>query len=73
MELLARMVAEGKLRVVLGLQLSGIHEVPDALAGHSATTGQGHRKGKTVISFAVKPETNRRAGDGARVMLMARG
>ena len=73
MEQLARMVAEGKLRVVLGLQLSGIHEVPDALAGHSATTGQGHRKGKTVISFAVKPETNRRAGDGARVMLMARG
>ena len=57
MELLPRMLAEGKLRVVLGLQLSGIHEVPDALAGHSATTGQGHRKGKTVISFAAKPET----------------
>ena len=60
MELLARMLAEGKLRVVLGLQLSGIHEVPDALAGHSATTGQGHRKGKTVISFAVDVDRMKR-------------
>jgi len=57
MEELAGMVADGKLRVVLGLQLSGIHEVPAALADHSETTGQGHRKGKTVISFAAKPET----------------
>ena len=57
MEELAGMVTDGKLRVVLGLQLSGINEVPDALAGHSETTGQGHRKGKTVISFAAKPET----------------
>tara|TARA_B100000795_G_scaffold49620_1_gene32597 strand:- start:311 stop:520 length:210 start_codon:yes stop_codon:yes gene_type:complete len=57
MEELAGMVTDGKLRVVLGLQLSGIHEVPAALADHSETTGQGHRKGKTVISFAAKPET----------------
>ena len=31
-------------------------EVPDALAGHSATKGQGHRSGKTVISFAVRSD-----------------
>ena len=57
---LAGMVAEGKLRVVMGLQLSGIAAVPDALAGHSATTGQGHRKGKTVISFAVDVDRMKR-------------
>lgn len=56
MDELAQMVADGTLRVVLGLQLNGIDAVPDALAGHSATTGQGHRKGKTVISFAVRSE-----------------
>ena len=53
---LASMIADGELRVVLGLQLSGIGEVPDALAGHSATKGQGHRSGKTVISFAVRSD-----------------
>ena len=56
MDELASMVADGKLRVVLGLQLSGIGAVPDALAGHSATNGQGHRKGKTVISLGISSE-----------------
>ena len=50
---LAGMVADGKLRVIMGLQLNGISEVPAALAGHSQTTGQGHRKGKTVITLAA--------------------
>ena len=51
MDALAAMVGDGRLRVALGLQLRGIEQVPDALAGHSATTGQGHRKGKTVITI----------------------
>lgn len=58
---LASMVANGKLRVVLGLQLSGISTVPDALAGHSDTTGQGHRKGKTVVSFDLQPAKMKRS------------
>ena len=51
MDELAKMVADGQLRPVLGLRLVGISEVPDALAGHSETLGQGHRTGKTVVSL----------------------
>ena len=61
LEELAGMVADGQLRVVMGLTLHGLEEVPDALAGHSATTGQGHRKGKTVVALAVGAEEMRRA------------
>jgi NADPH:quinone reductase-like Zn-dependent oxidoreductase len=57
---LAQMAEAGKLRVVLGLRLTGIEQVPDALAGHSATLGQGHRTGKTTVTLAVDPQTMRR-------------
>ena len=53
MQELGQVVAEGKLRPALGLQLAGISTIPDALAGHSNTLGQGHRKGKTVISLST--------------------
>ena len=54
---LARMACDGELRPVLGLKLKGIEEVPAALAGHSASLGQGHRIGKTVVALGVRPES----------------
>ena len=58
---LATMVADGRLRVQIGLRLSGIDDVPDALAGHSSTLGQGHRSGKTVVALAISPEKMKRS------------
>ena len=57
MDELAQMVADDKLRPVLGLRLAGIDALPDALAGHSSTLGQGHRKGKTVVTLSVESES----------------
>lgn len=56
LEELAGMVSEGRLCPTVGLRLSGIGELPDALVGHSATLGPGHRVGKTVVSFGVGSE-----------------
>ena len=52
LEELLGMQSEGKLRAAVGCRLVGIDQLPDALAGHSATTGLGHCTGKTVVSFA---------------------
>ena len=57
MDELVQMVADDKLRPVLGLRLAGINALPDALAGHSSTLGQGHRKGKTVVTLSVESES----------------
>ena len=51
MEELGRMLSDGTLRAQLGHQLVGIDKLPDALAGHSATIGQGHTVGKTVVTI----------------------
>lgn len=56
LEELTAMVAEGRLQPTVGVRLAGIGELPDALAGHSATLGPGHRVGKTVISIGVVSE-----------------
>lgn len=58
-EELVGMVAEGRLRADVGRRLDGLGALPDALAGHSATLGQGHTSGKTVVTIGV-PETMQR-------------
>ena len=55
MQELAGMLAEGSLRAVVGRRLDGLSELPDALAGHSATLGQGHCVGKTVACIGAVP------------------
>jgi len=60
MQELAGMLSEGSLRAVLGRRLVGIGEIPDALAGHSTTLGQGHCVGKTVVSIGVTQEKMQR-------------
>ena len=52
MQELAGMLAEGSLRSVVGKRLAGLSELPDALAGHSQTLGQGRVVGKTVCSIS---------------------
>jgi NADPH:quinone reductase-like Zn-dependent oxidoreductase len=60
MQELAEMLAAGSLRAVVGQRLAGLGEVPDALVGHSATLGQGHCVGKTVVSIGAHPEEMQR-------------
>ena len=55
-EELGEMVSSGALKVEVGKHLHGLEELPDALAGHSATLGQGHSVGKTVVTFKSKEE-----------------
>ena len=55
MEELGGMLNEGTLRAELGRQLVGIDKLPDALAGHSTTIGQGHTVGKTVVTIDADP------------------
>jgi len=56
LEELAAMVGDGRLAPAVGRRLEGIGALPDALAGHSATLGLGHRTGKTVVTVGVVSE-----------------
>ena len=60
MQELAGMLEEGSLRSVVGKRLAGLGEVPDALAGHSQTLGQGRTVGKTVVRIGVTPQEMQR-------------
>ena len=53
---LTTMLSEGTLRVVVGRQLEGMSELPDALSAHRAARVEG----KTVVMFDVEAEKMRR-------------
>jgi NADPH:quinone reductase-like Zn-dependent oxidoreductase len=56
MQELAGLLAEGRLRSVVGKRLVGLSELLDAVVGHNQTLAQGRVVGKTVCSISAPAE-----------------